>query len=175
MLMYFQIIETDEDKSKFEAIYKEYRGLMFHVAYKRLQNVQDVEDVVHHVFVKIAENIKNIEPVSPKTKQLVVTMIDNRVTDVFRTKDRHPIVPYNDDLQNHSHSEIDNEDLLTECILKLPDQQRMVIWMKYLHGYNLHEISKMLGISLSYAQKMDQRAKKSLKLSIRKEVVHFDY
>ena len=57
-MIYLQMIETDEDKSKFESLYKAYRGLAFHVAYKRLGNVQDAEDAVHHVFVKIAENIK---------------------------------------------------------------------------------------------------------------------
>ena len=36
---------------------------MYYVAYKRMQHEQDAEDVVHHVFVKIAENIKHIEPV----------------------------------------------------------------------------------------------------------------
>ena len=56
----------------------------------------------------------------------------------------------------------DCENLLTECILKLPEQQRMVIWLKYVYGYNLHEIAKLLGISLSWAQKIDQRAKKKL-------------
>ena len=65
MIVYLQMIETDEDKSKFEEIYQEYRNLMYYVAYKRMQHEQDAEDVVHHVFVKIAENIKNIEPVSP--------------------------------------------------------------------------------------------------------------
>lgn len=72
MVVYLQMIETDADKSKFEEIYKAYRGLMYHVAFKRMQHVQDAEDAVHYVFVKIAENIRNIDPVSPKTKQLVV-------------------------------------------------------------------------------------------------------
>lgn len=36
MLIYLQMIETDEDRSKFEEIYNEYRGLMYYVAYKRL-------------------------------------------------------------------------------------------------------------------------------------------
>ena len=91
MIVYLQMIETDEDKSKFEEIYQEYRNLMYYVAYKRMQHEQDAEDVVHHVFVKIAENIKNIEPVSPKTKQLIVTMFDNRVTDVFRVRGKHTL------------------------------------------------------------------------------------
>ena len=126
MIVYLQMIETDEDKSKFEEIYQEYRNLMYYVAYKRMQHEQDAEDVVHHVFVKIAENIKHIEPVSPKTKQLIVTMVDNRVTDVFRVRGKHPVVMYDDELKNSPVTENEREDLLAECILKLPEQQRMV-------------------------------------------------
>ena len=36
------------------------------------------------------------------------------------------------------------------------------LWLKYKQGYNLREISKMLNISLPWAQKIDQRAKKRL-------------
>ena len=46
--------------------------------------------------------------------------------------------------------------------MKLPEQQQMVIWLKYVYGYNLREIAKLLGISLAWAQKIDQRAKKKL-------------
>lgn len=80
MLIYLQVIETEEDKSKFEDIYREYRGLMYYIAYRRLHHEQDAEDAVHHAFMKIAENITAIDPVSPKTKQFVVTIVDNRVT-----------------------------------------------------------------------------------------------
>lgn len=60
MLIYLQIIETDEDKSTFEQIYEAYRGLMFHAAFKVLTHEQDAEDAVHYAFVKIAENIIKI-------------------------------------------------------------------------------------------------------------------
>lgn len=78
MLIYLQIIETDEDKSTFEQIYEAYRGLMFHAAFKVLTHEQDAEDAVHYAFVKIAENIIKIsEPVCPKTKSFVVTIVEN--------------------------------------------------------------------------------------------------
>lgn len=93
MLIYLQVIETPADKSKFEELYEEYQGLAYHVAYKKINHVQDAEDVVQHVFMKIAENIKKIEPVSPKTKQLIVTMVENRVIDLFRVRGNHPVVP----------------------------------------------------------------------------------
>lgn len=162
MIIYLQMIETDEDKSKFEEIYYAYRNLMYRIAYDRLQHIQDAEDVVHQAFVKIAENIKSIEPVSPKTKQFIAIMIENKVTDVFRMRNKHPVTDYHDELQNHLSAEMAGEDLLVECILKLSEQQRTVIWMKYHHGYTLKEISKMLGISLAWAQKIDQRAKTKL-------------
>jgi len=162
MLIYLQMIETEEEKSKFEEIYREYRNLMYHVAFGKLRNVQDAEDAVHYAFTKIAENIKIIEPVGPKTKQLVVTIVDNRVTDIFRARGRHPKVPYNDALENQTIAEPVGENVLTRCVLALPEQQRTVIWLKYVHGFSLREIAKILGISLVWAQKIDQRAKKKL-------------
>lgn len=71
MLIYLQMLETPEEKSLFEQIYLEYRGLMYHVAYEILHNEQDAEDAVHQAFVKIAENIKKIDdPVCPKTHKV---------------------------------------------------------------------------------------------------------
>ena len=174
MFLYLQVIESNEEQSKFEAIYKEYYGLMYYVAYEKLNHPQDAEDVVHHVFIKIAENIKSIEPVSPKTKQLVVTMVYNRAIDLYRVRSKHPTTSYDDEFQNHDTWEMDDEDILTKCIMNLSDQQRMVIWLKYIHGYSLREISKLLGISLTGAQKIDQRAKKRLEELYRKERGFFD-
>lgn len=162
MLIYLQVIETAEDESKFTEIYEAYRGLAYYVAFERMQHEQDAQDVVHHVFMKVAENIKKIEPVSPKTKQYIVTMITNRITDIFRVRDKYPTDLYNDELKHNFFEEISGGDLLTECILKLPEQQRTVVLLKYEHGYSLREISKMLNISLAWAQKIDQRAKKKL-------------
>ena len=101
---------------------------------------------------------------SPKTKQLVVTMVENRAIDMYRVRNRHPETQFNDEIVNSIFEQPAQDDLLAECIMKLPEQQREVIWLKYHHGYNLREIAKMLGISLVWAQKIDQRAKKKLEV-----------
>lgn len=161
MLVYLQMIETDEDSSKFENLYREYRNLMFYLASKRLQNTEDAEDAVHQAFVRIAEKIQIIEPVCPKTRRLVVIMIENIVTDMLRERNRHITVEYAE--EQYASPAADNDDnLLASCIQKLPEKQRAVIWLKYEYGYSLREIAAMLGISLVYAQKLDQRAKKKL-------------
>lgn len=85
MLIYMMMLETPEEKSLFEQIYLEYRGLMFHVAYEILHNEQDAEDAVHQAFVKIAENIKKIDaPVCPKTHSYVVTIVEHQAIDQYK-------------------------------------------------------------------------------------------
>ena len=161
MLLYLQMIDAEDDRDKFIRIYESYRALMFFVARKRLSNDHDAEDAVHGAFVKIAENIKKIEPVSPKTKRLVVIIVEHTVTDMLRKQSRHAECEYNDETFTGRMPPQD-DGLLAQCILKLPENYRHVIWLKYCYGYTLREISKMLGISLSSAQKIDQRAKKKL-------------
>lgn len=161
MLIYLQTIETPADESKFTAIYNAYCGLAYHIAFGHMKNEHDAQDVVQHVFMKIAENIKIIKPVSPKTKQYLVTMVNNRVADVFRLRGRHPISPLNEDLDYSSSREPEGVNLLMECILKLPYQQRTVILLKYEHGYSLKEIAKMLNISLAWAQKLISERRKT--------------
>ena len=162
MLICLQSIDSEEEQSKFEEIYKTYHNLMYQVAFALLRQEQDAEDAVHHVFVKIAQNIQKIEPVCPRTKQYVVTMVENRAIDVLRARGRHPEFSYEDAMENSLSSQPEGEDLLAQCILRLPERQRMVIWLKYYHGYSLREIAKMLDMTLPAVQKTDQRAKKKL-------------
>ena len=156
MLVYLQMIETEESKSKFRDIYREYKNLMYHIAFQRLGQVEDAEDAVQHVFMKVAEHIGKIEPVSDRTRQLMVTMVANRASDLLRARGRACTEPMADVPVQ------EEEGFLADCILRLPEQQRTVIWLKYYHGYSLREIAKLLDISLSSAQKIDQRAKKRL-------------
>ena len=163
MIIYMQMLETPEEKSKFEQLYLEYKGLMFHVAYEILHNEQDAEDAVHQAFVKIAENIKKIDdPMCPKTHSYVVTIVENKAIDQYRKQQKHQTVELIDDIQGtNAHYEGDND--LTKCILKLPARYREMILLRYHHGNSVREIAGMMGISLPAAIKLDQRAKNKLK------------
>ena len=169
MIIYLQMLETPEEKSKFEQLYLEYKGLMFHVAYEILHNEQDAEDAVHQAFVKIAENIKKIDdPICPKTHSYVVTIVENKAIDQYRKQQKHQTVELIDDIQGtNAHYEGDND--LTKCILKLPARYREMILLRYHHGYSVREIAGMMGISLPAAIKLDQRAKQKLKKLCEKE------
>ena len=93
MVIYLQMIDTPDDRSKFEQIYLEYRGLMFHVANEILHNEQDAEDAVHQAFVNVAKNMEKIgSPNCPKTKGYVVTIAENKAIDLYRRRKRHQML-----------------------------------------------------------------------------------
>ena len=162
MFVYLMMMDSQEDQSKFEKVYLTYRGLMYHVAYKILNNKHDAEDVVHSAFIKVAENIQKIgDPVCPKTQNYVVTIVENRAIDILRSRKRHQEIPL-DAIAYGIPVHTENEDTLSELILKLPAKQRQVIWLKYYHGYSLREIAPMLNMTLAAAIKADQRARKKL-------------
>jgi len=163
MLIYLQLIETPEDKTKFETLYTEYKEWMGNIAFSILHNKQDAEDAVHNAFVKIAENIKKVDdPLSKKTRSYVVTIIETKSIDIYRKKQRHPEVPISEE-DIGIHFDYANCGDLAKCISQLPPQSRAVLTLKYRHGYNNREIAKILKISEHNAIKIDQRAKANLK------------
>lgn len=162
MMIYMSMIDSQEDRSKFEKIYLEYRGLMYSVAYKILNNTQEAEDAVHQAFVKVAENIEKIdEPVCPRTKGFVVTIAERKAIDVYRRKQRYPHVQY-DDATVGMTVEYTGSNVLASCMAKLPARQREVILLKYHYGYTSKEIARIMDITEANAAKIDQRAKKKL-------------
>ena len=50
MLIYLQMLESEEEKSKFQRLYTKYRDLMYRVAEDLLHNEHDAEDAVTRRF-----------------------------------------------------------------------------------------------------------------------------
>ena len=168
MLVYLAVIDEPAQKTKFETVYHQYRGLMYYVAYRILNNASDAEDAVHDAFVAIAKHIQNIsDPVCPKTQSYVVTIVENKAIDLYRRKQRRETLPLEEELLGS----VDTPEPLglTECIVKLPPSYRQVILLKYHQGLSCKEIAALLGMSLPAVQKLDQRAKEKLRQLAEKE------
>ena len=58
--LYLALIDSAEDKSKFEKLYKEYRSTLITVAYSILKDTALAEDAVHETFLTLAKNFNKI-------------------------------------------------------------------------------------------------------------------
>ena len=162
MLVFTQMLETADERLKIEEIFHTYGNLMFHVANKILNNPQDAEDAVHEAFLKIAKNLEKIQdPMCPKTKSYIVTIVEHTAIDLYRKKQRQAVLPLEEAAVGLPVPQEEKPDL-AGCILKLPARYRQVILLKYHHGYTVKEIASLLGISQTNASKLEQRAKTKL-------------
>ncbi len=104
VLLFFDILDTEEDKSKFELLYGQYKQLMFYIANEILHDENLAEDAVQQAFLKIINNFQKIHDVKcPQTKSYIVIIIKSISLDMLRRQNRH---------KDFSYEEIeDNEDL----------------------------------------------------------------
>ncbi|MBQ5814145.1 MAG: sigma-70 family RNA polymerase sigma factor, partial [Clostridia bacterium] len=77
MLAYLMMIDSDEGKARFTAIYDKYKNLMFHSAYKILKNTHDAEDIVHEAFIVAIENLDRLrDPDAPATRAFLLMVTE---------------------------------------------------------------------------------------------------
>lgn len=165
MLVYLSLIETNNDKSKFEIIYLAYRRLMYNRAYRILRNQRDAEDAVHDSFLKIIKHLKKInEPKCPQTRSFVVIVCENTSKDLLKSKTRRPQSELDETIGSFV-PEIENftdSDAISTAIAMLPDKYRDLILLKYDTGLSEHEIAELFSMSFENVKKTIQRAKTKL-------------
>lgn len=172
MLIYLSLIDTQEEKDKFEEIYNHYKYTMLYVAKSIVKDHLLAEDVVHDSFIKIIEVLDKVNDIScSKTKGFIVTIVRNKSIDYIRKIKQESNTSLEEvefSLQDDDPIPLDkliNEEgynKLLEYIDELDEKYRAAIELKYIHGYSEKEISKILDITEKNANIRIYRARKML-------------
>lgn len=175
-MLYFSLIDDDSEEQKFEDVYFKYRNLMYYVAYNILKDRQDAEDAVQTAFIRIANNIKQInEKNRHKTKAFVVIVTERIAINMYNKQKRTNHVPYDDVSYNISNEEtledmvIDNmhyNEVLSR-IAKLPIKYSEALTLKYVYELSGKEIAEIVNISHGAVRKRIQRGLDILKVGIK--------
>lgn len=175
LYIYMSLIDNDNEKNKFELLYKEYRDMMYYKAYNILKDHYLAEDAVHDSFIRIAKDIKNIDKDSKKTKALFLTIAKNKAIDLYRKRKIRTHVAW-DEADNYitipSESEEDNT--LKHLIKELPDIYRDILELKYYYGYTYDEISRLLHINPNTVGVRLHRAKELLEEGLNEKEEFYD-
>lgn len=174
MIIYLQVIESGEDRSKFEIMYKEYKYLMLYVANQILHDTQDSEDVVHQAFLKIINIIDKIEDAKcHKTRSLLVTIVERTAIDLYRKRQNHATINLQDEYADNAFENIDAQLDLASAIAALPVKYREVLLLKYDNGFSTRDIAQLLSMTEVNVRKTIQRAKDRLGVILEEgEIVH---
>jgi len=169
MLIYLQMIELSEDRTKFEEVFYQYKKVMFRTASRLLWNKEDAEDAVQQAFESIAKNIDKISVVdSPQTCSFVLIITERKAIDILRINQRHKVEELNESITG-MYVPLPGDNGIADALARLPARYREILLLKYDNGFSTKELSEIFGISHSAAKKLVWRAKEALRNSLEKE------
>lgn len=172
MLFYFALIETDEQREKFEYIYESYYGLMYHIAISLTQDRQLAEDAVHETCLSLIDLIDEVRVDDKKQLASYLCILTrNRTIDYLRkwcNKEQGASEAY---MEAASHDEPETVVLsslrLEQAVQKLaamPEKYRTPLTLK-IKGYSIQEIAQFLNLSEGTVKTRIFRARQMLRRS----------
>lgn len=143
-----------------------YQKAAFSVAYGKLRNVHDAEDVAQDVFAEAYRSRNRLDN-SKKTSAWLFRTIGYRCNDHLRKKIRREKreLDYAEATSSGCEGQFDGEntDGLFEAIKLLPEKYLVPVMLKYFADLSYIEISRMTGLSKAKIDHRLRAAKKKLK------------
>lgn len=169
LIFYLQMLDTPEEKVRFEQIYQRYRSLMYHVADSVLHNCQDAEDAVHNAFLRIIKHFSKFRntPSEDLAPQVVVITRNEAISILRKKRDMAPLEDW--DGSAETWDTIANYHALVESFTRLPQTYRAVMEMKLLSGYSDGEIAAKLGLSKTAVSTRISRGRQLLRDIVERE------
>ncbi|MBP2019725.1 RNA polymerase sigma-70 factor (ECF subfamily) [Symbiobacterium terraclitae] len=147
-----------------EALYRQYRTMVYQTALILLRDPHRAEDVVQEAFVRAFRSIDRFDPERPFSPWLTRIVIN--CCRSLRKRDRRWI-PYGDmspavtmDERFH-HAEIHAD--VWRALIMLPERQREILMLRYFHDFAIPEIGQILGVPAGTVKSRLHQARRRLK------------
>ena len=149
------------EEADFVQLYDQYHNMVYRIALVSMRSMQDAEDVVQSVFLKLLEGKCPPEPGHERGWLATVTV--NACRDLLRWRMRRKTEPLDEQIPFHDPE----ENALFDAVLKLPQKYRAAVHLHYFEGYTCDEIGDMLGITPSAVSMRLHRARKLLRSELK--------
>lgn len=167
MFIFLQTLTTEEDKVKFEKLYRKYKHSMYRIAWGILHNEKDAEDIVHESFWAIIENFEKVNDISnQKTWNYIAAIVRNKSINVYNARKSHGNVSYEEEMEEKCRDTTLEEvmkkeklQLLADVISQLSYPYKDVVYLQYYNDLSGEEIAKIIGKSPENVRKIAQRAR----------------
>lgn len=176
LTIYLSLIESEADRIKFEEIYYAYRKQMVLMALSLLHNVDDAEDVVHDVFMRIAtKHMSVIQQIHNKEdiRNYLLKATKNTALNTIKKRERLNFsldtVNEFDLAENISDNtfldlifqKIEYEQIVS-VLIALEEPYRDILYYHFVLELPVPEAARQLGRNIATAKKQLVRGKKLL-------------
>ena len=145
---------------------------LYRMAFKLMGNEDDAKDVVQDAYLKLwkmRDNISNVD----NPLAYCLTIVKNMCLDRHRAASLNLIdkppeqlpIAGDDSASRHIEQQQTNQ-LLNQCLARLPAQQQQVVRLRDINGCSMQEIEKATGLTAINARVLLSRARKTLRTQV---------
>jgi RNA polymerase sigma-70 factor (ECF subfamily) len=155
-------------------IFKLYSNRIYsHVFYSVDCNQAIAEDITQEVFIKAWKAIKSCGGKEHTFTSWLYRIAHNQVVDTFRKSHEYlsledPNYQDPEDIHQNAEAVLERNEIL-KVVSDLPDQQRQIILLKFLEGYDNNEIERITGKRQGAIRAIQMRALTSLRQRLQVE------
>jgi RNA polymerase sigma factor (sigma-70 family) len=167
------------DVNAFAHLVDGYKNMVFSLAFKMTKNREEAEEISQDTFIKAYKNIHKFKGDSKFSTWLYRIGYHACLDAIKKNKNHNNSLEINEITYNQIVSvdtilqgieRKERAKVINDCLLKLPDEERSLIWMFYFDELSLKEIIEVTQISEANLKVKLHRARKKL-LAIVKENV----
>lgn len=134
-----------------EQIYTDYKDKVFAYIRNHVNSPEDAEDLCADVFVKVYDKLDTFDESKARISTWIYSITSNTVIDFYRTNHIHSEIPEDlSDTKSSIEEEVLTQESLSElatALLKLTEEQRDIIVLRYYKGLTLQEVSQKMNLS----------------------------
>jgi len=155
------------DIPAFEAIYRQYCGFVYNVAYRVTGNHADAQEVTQDVFMKLYRNLKNFFFRSSFATWLYRITVNTAISLCRARRHRNAQISLDEQLiqpgtENNIREKLDAGQQVQALLEKLNPQQRACLALREMQGASYREIAATLMIPLNTVRSRLKRARLAL-------------
>jgi RNA polymerase sigma-70 factor (ECF subfamily) len=159
------------DINAFAYLVEEYKNMVFSLAFKITKNREEAEEVSQDTFIKAYKNIHKFKGDSKLSTWLYRIAYHASLDHIKKNKNNNSTFQINEITFNQIKAvdtilegieRKERAKIINDCLLKLQEEERSLIWMFYFDELSLKEIIEVTEISESNLKVKLHRARKKL-------------
>ena len=153
-------------KESFDEVMRKYADMVYRLAYSRVGNSTDADDVFQEVFLRYIKADKTYNDEEHRKAWLIKITLNCSKSFLTSAWNRHRDFEEPDENEGMDDENIKNTEIKSDvlnALLKLDTKYRTAIYLHYYEGYSVKELSKILKISESNVKVRLKRGRDKLK------------
>lgn len=147
----------------FISLFTDHKKLIERYIHYKISNYADAEDLIQDVSIAAYENFHKLSDIK-NFKQWLISIASNKCKDYYTAQAKNYNIPL-DEIDFHvSDSRGFTENILIHDVLKsLPDNDKQILYLYYISGFNQKDISNLLKIPIGTVKSRMNTAKRNFK------------